>query len=341
MDRLSRSEREEADALIARAQSGDGPAERAAAASLLRWAQGQPHRESYVRRLDAASRMLERAAPELQERYPRPARVNAARLRRFPGVAVHAAAVCSIVVALAAIVWWNNPVIDNRFIESAIGEQRAVALADGSRITLNSRSRVEVRLRLRSREAILEEGEALFEVGKSPYRPWTTFAAAARVSVLGTVFNVRHDGGAVRLTVFEGRVAFDPGSGLDVVQVEAGRAAEARNGSLVHGPVVANLAVAGAWREKRMVFDDTALAEAMREAGRYRRAQIRLDPAISGLRITGAFPTTDPERLLNLLSEALPVLVIRNPDGSVDIRPRQPEPAGAWQAPELAGRPRS
>jgi len=338
---LSPSEREHADALVARAHCGNPKAEGAAAAALVRWASGHAAREAYVRSLDAASSLMERAAPALRARYPRQVAAHRSPMSSFRGLALHAGIACTIVAVVACLVWWSDPVVEGRTLETATGEHRRIVLADGSSITLNSHSRVEVQLRLRSRSATLHEGEALFEVASSAHRPWTTLAGSARVSVLGTVFNVRRHGESVRLTVFEGRVAFDPGSGVDVVLVEAGQAAESRGGSLVSRPAAANLARAGAWREQRMVFEDTPLAEAMAEAGRYRRAAIRVDPQVAGLRITGAFPTTDPERLLALLPDALPVTVLRSTDGSVDIRPRAPEPAGAFQPPVATARPRT
>lgn len=338
MDRLSRDEREHADALLARAHCGDAAAERAAMAELAEWERGHPARTGYVRSLDAASNLMERAAPGLRERYPRrPPGLGRSR-RGFRDIALHAAVACSVAAAIAVLLWWNNPVLEGRMLQSAAGAQRTLTLGDGSRITLNSRSRVGVQLRLRSREVVLEEGEALFEVSKSAWRPWTTRAGDARISVLGTVFNVRRDGESVRLTVFEGCVSFDPGSGLDIVVVDAGRAAESRRGSLVSAPVAANLPAVRAWRERRMVFEDTPLAVAMAEAGRYRDAAIRVDSQVASLRITGAFPTTDPERLLRLLPDAVPVVVVRAADGSVDIRPREPEPAGPWQPPAAANR---
>lgn len=337
MNRLSRDEREHADALVARVHCGDAAAEDAARAELARWARGHAEREEYLGRLDAASELLARAAPGLQHRYPR-RRDHRHTSRGFRGAALHAAVACSVVAAIAALLWWSNPVLDGRMLQSATGMQRTVALADGSRITLNSRSRLEVQLRLRSREAVLREGEALFEVSKSAWRPWTTRAGEARISVLGTVFNVRRDGESVRLTVFEGRVAFDPGSGLDIVVVDAGKAAESRGGSLVSRPAAANLVAVGAWREQRMVFEDTPLVVAMAEAGRYRDAAIRVDPQVASLRITGAFPTTDPERLLRLLPDAMPVVVVRAADGSVDLKPREPEPDGPLQPPVVSHR---
>ena len=64
---------------------------------------------------------------------------------------------------LAVCVSWYMLTGTEKF-ETGVGEQRSVMLADGSRVTLNTASRLSVRLASNRRVIELLKGEALFEV---------------------------------------------------------------------------------------------------------------------------------------------------------------------------------
>ena len=90
---------------------------------------------------------------------------------------------------------------------TAIGEQRVVTLEDGSRVTLNTNSRVLVDYTPRERRIILDFGEAFFEIERDSQRPLAVSALGQVVFVLGTKFNVLLEGGDVKVAVVEGLVA--------------------------------------------------------------------------------------------------------------------------------------
>jgi transmembrane sensor len=85
------------------------------------------------------------------------------------------AAACVLLVCGASWYFLNRP----QQFQTKLGEQRSVTLADGSRITLNTASRVEVDLRSDGRRIHLLEGEALFEVAHDPNRPFDVRVGAA------------------------------------------------------------------------------------------------------------------------------------------------------------------
>lgn len=72
-----------------------------------------------------------------------------------------------------------------------VGELRTVILEDGTRMSLNTSTRVRVALASAQRTVSVEEGEALFEVAKDPRRPFVVRVADREVVALGTVFSVR------------------------------------------------------------------------------------------------------------------------------------------------------
>jgi len=96
-----------------------------------------------------------------------------------------AAAVLLICVGLALFIR-QTP----QEFRTALGEQRSVLLADGSRATLNTASTIEVILQKGRREVRLVQGEALFEVAHDATRPFVVRAGNALLKDVGTQFNV-------------------------------------------------------------------------------------------------------------------------------------------------------
>ena len=86
------------------------------------------------------------------------------------------------------------------------GQQTYHVLPDGSRIVLNTRSRVEADFNRRARIVRVYEGEVGFEVAHEVDRPFIVYAGRGLVSAVGTAFSVRVKAGVVDLIVTEGRV---------------------------------------------------------------------------------------------------------------------------------------
>lgn len=88
-----------------------------------------------------------------------------------------------------------------------IGEQRSLALTDGSTVELNSRSRIKVQYTEYERRIDLLEGQALFQVAKNKTRPFVVQTGNTRVRAVGTAFDVYRASSGTVVTVVEGRVA--------------------------------------------------------------------------------------------------------------------------------------
>ena len=95
---------------------------------------------------------------------------------------------------------------------TAVGEQRLVVLKDGTKLSLNTATRVHVEFASKHRHVALECGEALFEVAKDAKRPFVVEAGGSEVTALGTVFSVRvtsdvaHQTEVLAVTLVEGQV---------------------------------------------------------------------------------------------------------------------------------------
>ena len=93
-----------------------------------------------------------------------------------------------------------------------VGEQKTVELADGSKVTMNTGSRLLVDMSDALRRVILERGEAYFDVATDPQRPFKVDVGGRAVTVLGTEFNIQRSADSFTLAVIEGVVGLHKSS---------------------------------------------------------------------------------------------------------------------------------
>ena len=94
--------------------------------------------------------------------------------------------------------------------QTAVGERTTVVLSDGSKVTLNTRSKLVVGYTPGRRDVSLVSGQALFEVAKNANRPFVVTAGSRKVTAVGTAFDVKVDSRTVDVTLIEGKVRVDP-----------------------------------------------------------------------------------------------------------------------------------
>ncbi|MEN7531669.1 FecR domain-containing protein [Cupriavidus sp. DL-D2] len=194
------------------------------------------------------------------------------------------------------------------------GEQRTVTLADGTRVTLNTATAIDVRFSATQRQLVLREGEIEIVTAPDPRgRPFEVATRLGRIAPLGTRFTVRdvnqdagqsHDN-PVLVAVTEGAVAISPKLGGTTLRLPAGQ--QTRFTATAVEPPAAFDPANAAWLDDMIVASDMPLPRFIAELGRYRRGILRCDPALSDLTVSGAFPLQDTDAVLALLQEALPV----------------------------------
>jgi transmembrane sensor len=202
---------------------------------------------------------------------------------------------------------------------TGIGEQRSIALDDGSTVELNARSRLRVRFSHAERLVDLIDGQALFRVKKDAARPFIVLSNGTRVRAVGTQFDVYRKTTATTVTVVEGRVAV---TGVPA-PIPAGGSSETSGGGGSEAPIFlsageqvtlapqitphavrVNMADAIAWTQKKLVFDETPLSEAVAEFNRYNSRQMIIEDALlAEYHIRGHFEADDPDRLIQLLRD--------------------------------------
>jgi transmembrane sensor len=186
-----------------------------------------------------------------------------------------------------------------------VGERRRVTLADGSRLELNTDTRVDIRFDAVQRLIQLQQGEILVQTAQDS-RPLRVRSAEGSIRALGTRFAVRQLEDSTRVTVEEHAVQIQPRLATTAIaQVEAGQSVEFRADQV--GTVHSTPANASAWTQGMLVAVDWRLDQLLAELSRYRHGYLGCTPEVAGMRLSGAFNVTDDEAILASLQDALPV----------------------------------
>jgi transmembrane sensor len=189
------------------------------------------------------------------------------------------------------------------------GEQRTVALADGSTLWLNTDSAVDVEVDTHRRHVRLMRGEAFFDVRRDPARPFTIDAGLGQVRVLGTAFAVRRDGDDVVVTVQRGRVRVS-GGGTAPVEIVPNQRVRVHASDAMKRVELADAEDELAWRNGQLVFVDRPLSEILAEVGRYdsRMLLVRY-PQANRVRMSAVIDLARLDEWYGGLQQSLPVKV--------------------------------
>lgn len=243
--------------------------------------------------------------------------------RRWSFALAAAAGVVAVTLLTGLYLWSPAPPT----FRTAVGEQLAVRLPDGSLMELNSDSSARIDYSAHRRTIYLGRGEAFFTVAHDTSRPFWVRAGEGWVRDVGTEFDVYLQPNRVQVTVSEGTVRagesrgspaaaqanamiLPPGiilTGGQQVDLEAN---SARKRTL--SPE--ELSEAIAWRTGTLNFDNRPLAEVVAELNRYSVAQLVLeDGALRAVRVGGTFQA-NPQgaaALLRMLAQDFNVRVRR------------------------------
>lgn len=193
---------------------------------------------------------------------------------------------------------------------TATGELRTLRLEDGTLLSLNSHTAVDIDYAGEQRVIVLHQGEISVETGHQDPRPLLVRTEDGRLRPLGTRFLVRREDDGTRLEVLQASVAAMPlNSGDEQVLREGQQVLMNTNGL---GRIGAVPAGADAWTRGMLVVDNVRLGDLLTALGQYRSGYLGVDDKVADLRVTGSFPLTDTDLALASLVPALPVKVERH-----------------------------
>lgn len=200
--------------------------------------------------------------------------------------------------------------------ETDVGEQKHVALDDGTQVFLDTDTRIRVRYSAALRKIELDRGRADFRVAPDSRRPFVVRAAGQEIVATRTTFDVRRDGDRVSVVLIAGKAALKSGTPLlpkaqDVLT--AGERVVATTTEFKRDKP--NLVPLLAWQTGQAIFENERLADAAAEMNRYTTMKLAVgDPTIAGLRMSGVYRVGDNASFARSVATLLPVTLEIFPD---------------------------
>lgn len=210
--------------------------------------------------------------------------------------------------------------------DSAPGRITDVVLSDGSRVTLDAGSTIQVAMTDDARRVTLTRGAAFFDVAHEADHPFQVALADRRVIVTGTRFEAALREGGGEVSLLDGRVVLglrDVGArrALDgATRLNPGDRAVFKTGEADVLERV-DVEMATAWRKRRLVFHDAPLSEVLIAASRYSdRPLIAADDRLAQVRVTAVLPLEGEGGLVERMDALLPIAMEPTAGGAVRVR---------------------
>ncbi|MEE4659026.1 MAG: FecR family protein [Halieaceae bacterium] len=232
----------------------------------------------------------------------------------------------SLLLAIWLVPQWqaSSGSLEPRSYQTGMGERLLAELPDGSRLQLNTDSRIEVHYSTDIRQVALRRGEVFFQVAKDASRPFVVSAGSVDVQALGTAFNVYLTGDAGEVTVTEGVVR--------VTESKAPASRPARSELLYPNqrlhtraqdfgePSKIDPETTLAWRQGKLVAEAMPLADLVRELARYHATPLLVaEPGLAATPVSGVFNLEDLDSILLALEHSVGLRSQRLGNGSIQL----------------------
>lgn len=185
---------------------------------------------------------------------------------------------------------------------TATAELRKVMLDDGSVVELGAASAIDVDFASGRREVTLLAGEAFFDVAHEADRPFVVNAGTAKVTVLGTAFDIQVKPDETKVELARGVVSLGIDGSSTIFELSPGDTVTIEHdGGKVTRSKLAPEDMA-AWRSGRLFVNDVTIGSVIAELQRYHPAWISIPSSdLASRRVTGLYDLSDPDHALEAL----------------------------------------
>ena len=240
-----------------------------------------------------------------------------------------AAAALSIMLVIGASLFgyrtWQAEPVMQMVASAAVGQVKSQRLEDGTMLTINASSDIEITYYRDRRLVKLKRGEAIFEVARDEDRPFIIDSGHAQVTVLGTRFAINRLQHLVRVSVDHGRVRVEAVDGESATAhspllLRDGEVAEIRP---TEPPVLVPRSAADAFSFAQgiITFDKAGLHEIAETLSRYRTQPVKARLAPEGsAHITAVIKAEGIEQFLTQLPRMAPVAIESAPDHTLIVQ---------------------
>jgi len=223
--------------------------------------------------------------------------------------------------------------------ETSVGERQTTALPDGSSVSLDADSRLDIRFDGERRRLWLERGRARFSVAHDPLRPFMVETAGKLIVATGTEFSVELLRGQVRVVLYDGHVSVleakrgEPA--LTPVHIGSGQMRADKELTPGHALVTkateadaelmsTDLAQSRAWEAGQLVFSDESLAAAVERVNRYSQSKLQVADNATSILVSGVFTAGDVAAFVDGITAVFPIQArVENGSTILTLRPRR------------------
>ncbi|WEK33713.1 MAG: FecR domain-containing protein [Candidatus Pseudobacter hemicellulosilyticus] len=230
-------------------------------------------------------------------------------------------AAAAAVLLLAAGSWFFWFSLRHASVQTAFGEIREQQLPDGSTVVLNANSelRFSEGWEKGSEREVWLKGEAFFHVSKMPdHKQFIVHADQLDIIVTGTQFNVVNRQDMTNVMLTEGGVLVQSQDGQRLT-LTPGDYVTFSNNRLQRWTAKEETVLA--WREKKLIFENTPLKTAVQQIEALYGVTIRLEKESIGEKpISGILPNDNLDALLQALEATNVFRVVRKDNGLIIIQ---------------------
>ncbi|MDD1014429.1 FecR family protein [Pseudomonas rubra] len=197
-------------------------------------------------------------------------------------------AVAASILLISGLVMLQLPLLQrlNSDVATAVGERRQIQLADGSRLTLDSASAVDIDLRGPVRKLRLVQGQMFIEVTHDG-RPFVVDIDDAQVQVLGTRFSVSRGRDHDEVVLLKGKV--EVSSAGDKRMLAPGERVTL-SGSRLDQVEKVDADRLLAWREGQLRVREVPLRQVLEQLAEYQGSRLLyIDEQVGRRRVSGSF----------------------------------------------------
>lgn len=202
----------------------------------------------------------------------------------------------------------RSPVGDSLLADLSTGraQRQDYTLADGSQLSLNANSAVDLQFDATQRLVILRQGQLVIQVAPDVHRPLRVRTAQGEIRALGTRFLVAQEPGASRVVVLEHSIEARLFNGT-VLNVQEGQSARLYTDRISRLP--GEQRQRADWQSGRLNVLDDSLEYVIDALRPYTRGYVRVAPEVRNLRVQGVYPLNDPQRAFMALAHTLAIRV--------------------------------
>lgn len=232
------------------------------------------------------------------------------------------ATAAAIAVALVVAPWGELLPQPDTLYATAKGESRSVKLADGTRVELNTDTRLSVRLDREARRVTVHDGQALFDVTHDGARPFLITAGDETVRVIGTRFDVLRRDGRLAVTVLRGLVEVSSDGEETPVRLRPGQMLEHVEGAASVSVRTVPAEEQASWRSGRLVYRNQPLGRVVGDLNHYFDRPLRLEgESAATLRFSGVLIVDHQDAMVRRLTSLMPISATPT-DDSIVLRGR-------------------